>query len=131
MPFTPAELEYLDSQQLGRLATVDRDGAPQNNPVGFRVNAADGSVDIGGYRMPQTRKFRNVQHNARVALVVDDLVSIDPWTVRMLEIRGEAEALTDTDPPIEGLSRAVIRIHPRRVFAFGIEGSEGVSARDF
>jgi pyridoxamine 5'-phosphate oxidase family protein len=131
MPFTPAELEYLESQRLGRLATVDRDGAPQNNPVGFRVNEANGTVDIGGYRMPQTRKFRNVQHNARVALVVDDLVSVDPWTVRMVEIRGDAEAVTDADPPFEGLSRAVIRIHPRRVFAFGIDDSGGVSGRDF
>jgi pyridoxamine 5'-phosphate oxidase family protein len=131
MPFTPAELQYLESQPLARLATVDADGAPQNNPVGFRVNETDGTIDIGGYRMPQTRKFRNVQHNARVALVVDDLVSVDPWTVRMVEIRGDAEALTDADPPIEGLSRAVIRIHPRRVFAFGIDGGEGVSARDF
>ena len=49
----------------------------------------------------------------------------------MLEIRGDAEALDDADPPIEGLSRAVIRIHPRRVFAFGIDNSDGVSARDF
>jgi len=27
------------------------------------------------------------------AIVVDDLVSVDPWTPRMLEIRGRAEAV--------------------------------------
>ena len=36
--FTDAELAYLSSQRLGRLATVDVDGAPQNNPVGFGYN---------------------------------------------------------------------------------------------
>ena len=38
--FTAKELEYLDSQTLGRLATVDPSGALQNNPVGFRVDEA-------------------------------------------------------------------------------------------
>lgn len=33
--FTDAELTYLRGQRLGRLATVDAAGAPQNNPVGF------------------------------------------------------------------------------------------------
>jgi hypothetical protein len=31
--FTESVLAYLATQRLGRLATVDRDGAPQNNPV--------------------------------------------------------------------------------------------------
>ena len=39
MNFTPAELTYLGEQRLGRLATVDRDGAPQNNPAGWRSSS--------------------------------------------------------------------------------------------
>jgi hypothetical protein len=31
--FTPAELDYLRTQRLGRLATVDGSGAPQNMPM--------------------------------------------------------------------------------------------------
>jgi len=42
---------------------------------------------------------RDVQANAQVALVIDDLVSPDPWAVRGLEIRGTAVALSDVDPP--------------------------------
>ncbi len=47
MSFSPAEIEYLASQPLARLAT---------------------------------RKLRNILHgNREVALVVDDLVSFDPF----------------------------------------------------
>ncbi|MFE7743449.1 hypothetical protein [Nocardia sp. NPDC057455] len=42
--------------------------------------------------------------------------------VRCLEIRGTAEALTDVDPYISGVSREMIRIRPRRVIAFGLSG---------
>lgn len=33
--FSEAERAYLKSQRLGRLATVDPQGQPQANPVGF------------------------------------------------------------------------------------------------
>ncbi len=82
----------------GRLATVDPSGAPQNNPVGFTVDEATGQVLIGGLAMGQTRKFRNVQRNPNVALVVDDLASVSPWVVRGVELRGVAEALVDARP---------------------------------
>lgn len=127
--FTPAELSYLQEQRLGRLATVGPDGAPEVRPVGFRVDPATGVVDIGGYHNPGTRKWRNVQRDARVAFVVDDVV-LDPWSPRALEIRGIAEALPDE--PLAGApgsAPGVIRIHPRRVLAFGIEEG-GPGARD-
>jgi len=131
MPFTPAELEYLSSQRLGRLATVAPDSSPQNNPVGYFVRD-DGTIDIGGFRMGASRKYRNVKKNNKVALVIDDLVSTDPWKVRMLEIRGDAEAIDDAEPPRAGMTSEVIRIHPRRIFAFGIEpDDEGIQRREF
>jgi pyridoxamine 5'-phosphate oxidase family protein len=129
--FTDAELEYLSSQRLGRLATVGAGGAPQNNPVGFHLNAELGTLDIYGLNMGATRKFRNVRTNPNVALVIDDLASIDPWTVRGIEIRGVAEAVDDV-PPAKGMSRQVIRIHPRRVISWGINpGHAGMRGRDF
>ena len=120
-----AEIAYLGTQRLGRLATVDRNGAPQNNPVGFAYNAELGTIDIGGRALAGTRKFRNVAAGSRVAFVVDDLPSVDPWRVRMVEIRGTAEALTGV--PAEelyapGLSPELIRVHPERVYSFGLEG---------
>src|SRR5262245_47552980 len=115
------EREYLRRQPLGRLATVDGAGAPQNNPVGTFLDEATGEVVIGGHAMGATRKFRNVRGNAQVALVVDDLVSTDPWTVRGLEIRGTAVALDDVDPPVPFMSREVIRITPTWIKSWGLD----------
>lgn len=121
MPLNPAEIAYLRSQPLGRLATVDAAGAPQNNPVAFSVDDT-GTIEIGGMRMGGTRKFRNVTANGKAALVVDDIVSFDPWTVRMVEIRGTAEALTGVHrEPGSYLSAEIIRLHPTRVISFGLD----------
>jgi pyridoxamine 5'-phosphate oxidase family protein len=132
MPFTNAELTYLRSQRLGRLATVDPAGAPQNSPVGFRLDPEAGTIEIGGYSLGTTRKFRNVEATGQVSLVVDDLASVNPWIVRGIEIRGSAEALRDQVPASAHLSPEIIRIHPRRVISWGIPGAEpGMTARDF
>jgi pyridoxamine 5'-phosphate oxidase family protein len=63
---TEAERAYLQSQPLARLATVDRGGAPQNNPVGVFLDEETGDIIIGGHAMGATRKFRNVQASSRV-----------------------------------------------------------------
>ena len=120
MSFTDAELSYLASQRIGRLATAQPNGTLQVNPVGFRYNADAGTIDIGGYNMAASRKFRNVAANGRVAFVVDDMYSTDPVRVRMVEIRGDAEALDD---PADGQAQTggpIIRIHPRRIISIGL-----------
>jgi pyridoxamine 5'-phosphate oxidase family protein len=127
--FTALEIEYLGGQRLARLATVDASGAPQNNPVGFLVDEAAGQVLIGGFALARTRKFRNVERNPQVALVVDELVSTDPWTVRGVEVRGTAEALIDVDPPRPQMSRELIRITPRWIGSWGIEPGDGMHVR--
>ena len=114
-------LAYLSSQRLGRLATVDIRGAPQNSPVGFRYNADLGTIDIGGRNMGASRKFRNLAGNPRVAFVVDDIASVQPWRVRCVEIRGHAEALFDQVPIAPGMSPEIIRIYPGRVISFGLD----------
>jgi pyridoxamine 5'-phosphate oxidase family protein len=98
MVFTENERDYLASQPLGRLATVDTKGHPQDNPVGFAYDEVNGTIDIGGWTMGTTRKFANVATTPFAALVVDDLVSRDPWTVRGMEIRGRAEAISGQEP---------------------------------
>ncbi len=128
--FTSAELDYLRSQLLGRLATVDPSGVPQNNPVGFVIDEDAGQVLIGGFQMGDSRKFRNVQRNPSAAFVVDDLVSTNPWVVRGVELRGSAEALVDVDPPRRGMSREVIRITPLWIGSWGLDlGQAGMSVR--
>jgi len=118
---TEQQLSYLATQKLGRLATVDAHGVPQNNPVSFRYNPKYGSIDIGGYALGRSRKFRNVARTGVAAFVVDDIASYQPWRVRCVEIRGTAEALTDEEPPFPGGSRELIRIHPARIIAFGLD----------
>jgi pyridoxamine 5'-phosphate oxidase family protein len=117
---SPEVVAYLATQRLGRLATVDRAGAPQNNPVGFRYNSDLGTIDIGGRNMGASRKFRNLAANPRVAFVVDDLASVQPWRPRMVEIRGHAEGLRDQEYG-PGFSGEIIRVYPDRVISFGLD----------
>ncbi len=89
MSFTDEEIAYLRSQRLARIATVSQEGQPDVAPVGFEF---DGTYFYVGGRDPaRTRKFLNVEGgNDKVALVVDDLVSTDPWTPRFIRIYGTA-----------------------------------------
>ena len=92
--FTPAEVAYLQSQRIGRIATVGPDGQPHVVPIGFRYNPEEDSIDIGGLAgFTQRKHYRDLARNSKVAFVVDDLPSVDPWTIRGIEIRGEAEVL--------------------------------------
>ena len=90
MAFTQNEVTYLKSQPLARIATVGSDGQPDVTPASFEF---DGTYFyVGGWAPERTRRFRNVKAgNAKVALVVDDLVSVDPWTPRLLRVYGTAE----------------------------------------
>src|SRR5271169_2130511 len=125
MSFKPHEIEFIKAADFARLATIQPDGTLQNSPVGFTYNEDLGTVDIRGYRMSKSRKFRNVASNNTVALVIDDIVSRDPWRVRCLEIRGTAEQAESgekrTEPNGDGIDTAIIRITPRRIISFGID----------
>jgi len=120
MVFTEAELAYLGDQPLGRLATQREDGTLQVSPVGFSVQP-DGTIEIGGFRMAGSYKYRNVAANGRVAFVVDDVPSQDPWRVRCLEIRGVAETIPGPKAAEGDLDGAIIKITPRRIISYGIE----------
>ncbi len=124
MTFKPHEIEFLRQAELGRLATIQRDGTPQNSPVGFFYNEELGTIDIAGYQMSKSQKFRNLAHNDKVAFVVDDITSRDPWRVRCLEIRGtaeQAEAAPAQAPAGDQLDTAIIRVTPKRIISFGID----------
>ncbi|MGW4635634.1 PPOX class F420-dependent oxidoreductase [Nocardia sp. NPDC004415] len=121
MTFTANEQQFLGEAGIGRLATVSPDGIVQNNPTDYRVNA-DGTVDIGGMRMRASLKFRNVAAGSRVSFVIDQQVSLDPYVIRGIEIRGTAETLDDEEPPFPPQERTIIRIHPERIISWGIDG---------
>lgn len=79
-----------------------------------------GCFDVAGIEMASSQKFRNVSDNGRVAFVVDDLASIDPWRVRCVEIRGRAEAINASASPSDRRDGSFIRIRPEQIISFGI-----------
>lgn len=88
--FTEAEIEYLNSQPLARLATLNSGGQPDVVPVAFEFDGRGFWVG-GGSTVVTTRKIRNIVAGRRlVALVVDDLVSLRPFIARGVRVYGRA-----------------------------------------
>ena len=111
--FTEEELRYLaGGRQLGRIATVGADGTPHVVPVAWIYNAARDTIDVGGQELERSKKFRDVERSGRVAIVIDDLASTDPWRPRGIEVRGRGEAIALPTP--------LIRIHPERIVSWGL-----------
>jgi len=123
--FTEKEIEYLNGQRLGRLATVDAEGRPHVVPVAFRYNEEFDAVDIGGHNFAGSKKFRDVGRTGRAAFVVDDV--LPPWRVRGVEVRGRAEVRTEGGKEImENFAGEMIRIHAHHVVSWGVD-SDGFS----
>jgi pyridoxamine 5'-phosphate oxidase family protein len=122
--FEDEEIEYLKSQLLGRLATVGPDGQPHAVAVSFRYNAQLDTIDIGGHDFARRKKYRDVQRNPRVALIVDDMVSVNPWRPQGIEVRGEAEVLSSGGEALgPGFAPEMFRIRPQRIVSWGIMGN--------
>ena len=86
--FTDAELDYLSTQPLARIATASATGVPDVAAVGFGV---DGDTLVtGGFDITKTVRYRNLLANPRATIVVDDLASVDPWAPRGVKVRGAA-----------------------------------------
>ena len=134
--FTAAERAYLDGQSLARLATIGPGGGPQIRPVGFVVDPVAGTIDIGGPRLAASRKYRNVEANRLVSVVVDDMTPDEPGAVkpgwgRGVEVRGWAETLTLAEPPMAAgfFANEVIRIHPVRILSWHLDPDKLDDAR--
>ncbi len=92
MSFTDEEIAYLRSQPLARVATRSSGGQPDVVPLAFEFDGACFWVGGTGEAVRRTRKFRNVlAGNREVALVVDDMVSFDPFIARCVRVYGRAE----------------------------------------
>jgi pyridoxamine 5'-phosphate oxidase family protein len=99
---------------------VDADGDPQGNPVGVFLDGDTGDIVIGGLAMGASRRFRNVRANPMWPWSSTTSCR-RPWTVRGLEIRGSALALSDVDSPVPFMSREVIRIVPNWIVTWGLD----------
>jgi PPOX class F420-dependent enzyme/OxyR family protein/uncharacterized protein (TIGR02246 family) len=131
MALTATEEAFLAGHRLGRLATIGPGGGPQVKPVGFAYNRELGTIDISGFNMAQSAKYRNVQRHPEVAFVVDTGAGAGFTDVHFLEIRGVAEAVAGQVPSFPDAAAEIIRIHPRRVIGFNIDPERpGLSIRD-
>lgn len=112
--FTDTEMTFLHSGDnvLGRIATVGPDGAPHVVPSGWTFNVELGTLDVTGSNLDTTKKYRDVQHTGRAAIVIDGIADGPGWNPWGLEICGDAEAILG--PP------ALIRIHPQRIASWNL-----------
>jgi pyridoxamine 5'-phosphate oxidase family protein len=95
-------------------------------PTSFRYNPDLDAIEVGGLRMSQTKKVRDVQRTGRASIVVDDV--LPPWSPRMIEIRGTAGVIASGGKALsDNFEDTIVRITPVRIIAFGID-SEGYAA---
>lgn len=107
----------------GAVATVNAKGAPHVVPVGFRVPEDRDAIDVGGHGFAGSKKHRDIKATQRVAIVIDDLASTNPWTPRGIEVRGTAEIHESggTGKFGQGWDETWVRILPERVISWGVE----------
>ena len=118
--FTQLEIEYMQGQRLGRLATVNEAGDPHVVPVGFRYNAELDTIDIGGRNLSKSKKFHEAAQHEHVAFVIDDV--LPPWKPRGIEIRGRAETHAAGGHAVNpDFDAEVIRIFPERIVGWGLD----------
>src|SRR5262245_54009659 len=113
--FSEQEIAYLKSQRLARIATVSNKLQPDVAPVGFEFDGQH--FYIGGIRQKKTNKYKNVANgNNKVALVIDDVESIDPWKPRGIKIHGFARVVDR-----QGQFGPYLEVTPERTWSWGIE----------
>lgn len=119
MAFTDDEVTYIRSQPLARVATVSADGQPDVTPVGYEFDGTH--FYIGGYNPTNTRRSRNIRGgNTKVALVIDDLASRQPWTPRYLRVYGTAEL-------VDRGGQQILKITPTTSWSMNLSGNWSAS----
>ena len=136
--FSEKEIEYLKSQRLARIATTSVSSKEEENgsiqpdvvPVGFDF---DGEYFyVGGMNIVKSKKYKNVLKNNKVAIVIDDLKSVDPWDPRGMKIYGIADIVTRQGGYMESTGHSnpqYIRISPKKKWSWGIEEPVFVEGR--
>ena len=52
------------------------------------------AIVSGGIDLTKTVRFGHLRENPRATIVIDDLVSTDPWSPRGVKVRGSASIAT-------------------------------------
>ena len=120
--FTAEEITYLQSQQLGRMATLGKNGDLHVVPVGFRYDPETETIDIGGHNFATSKKYRDALRYGRIAFVVDDVQP--PWKARFVEVRGTVEAFSGEKIVINAqfAPDMLLRLTPTYIASFGFDG---------
>ena len=121
MTFTDDEVQFIRSHGIARLATVGEDGQPDVVPVAIEFDGVHFWVGGSGASFLRTRKVGNVRAGrAKVALVVDDLPSLDPFVARGIRVYGLA------DGPVQRIGMVgpglYLRITPRISWSWNLAG---------
>jgi len=110
--FSDAEKQFLSTQRLARIATVSDTVQPDVAPVGFEFDGTH--IFVGGRSPEKTLKYKNIASGqTQVAIVVDDLKTVNPWQPRGIKIHGHGE-LTGS---------GIIKITPLVHWHWGILGT--------
>lgn len=100
-PLTPDAVGLLTARNFGHLATVLPDGAPHTVPVWLGVEGDH----VVFFTQPGSRKARNLQGDARVALSVVD--EENPY--RSVAIRGRVTGTLEGDEALAVIDRIAQR----------------------
>jgi pyridoxamine 5'-phosphate oxidase family protein len=127
--FSENEIKYLKSQPVARVATfsISKEDLnislqPDVESVGFEYE--EGTLYIGGTSVPRTTKYEKILKNKKVAVVVDDLETIDPWKPRGIRIYGDADLVNRQGRFLGYGSQSEhrwIRIRPNKKWSWGID----------
>jgi PPOX class F420-dependent enzyme/OxyR family protein len=117
--FTDAERAFLAGQRIARLATADPHGTPDVSAVGFRLEGD--LIMSGGLDLTKTIRYRHLQAIPVARMVIDDLVSADPWTTPR---GGEGSRACRADRARRFLDHPH---HPKTIWSWGI--NEGAAPR--
>jgi pyridoxamine 5'-phosphate oxidase family protein len=109
--FSDGEAEFLSQSKLARLATSSAGNQPHVVPVTFEFDGTH--FYFSGWNLKQSLKFKNIQNNDKVALVIDDLASVRPWRPRGIEVRGQAQIL-------ENDNGVYVMVTPERKISWGL-----------
>lgn len=117
---TAAELEYVASRRVGRLATADHNGAPSVVPFCYALISHDGEsvlvtpLDHKPKSLPvdELKRVRNIRANPRVSVVVDDYA--EDWTsLRYVQLTGLAEIVESSDHGFDDAISALREKYPQ------------------
>ena len=128
--FSQKEMDYLNSQRLARIATAaaptssEEGGSVQPDAVPVGYDFDGDCFYVGGMNLLKSTKYKNVLQNNKVAIVIDDLKSVDPWDPRGMKIYGTADIVIRQGGYMDRTGHSnpqYIRIIPKKKWSWGID----------